>query len=494
MKNIIKIMTLALAVICANTGFSQDTLHLDFGNTQVVPDKAIEDKLVAWGKTLNGKKQDIMIVAYYHKGDFKKFAEQRVEEMFLSVNRKVRNLVNIKSQEAKKGEDYQRTRVDIIYYPEGQDAKSVAEKKKADEKAAKEAEKKKKEEEEKLAKEKKSGSSGSSTAKNDKKEPAKITPNNKPFVANDEFKSRKLLVVLLSENEKAKEKLAGKPDELEAYKANIKAHNENITMAFKKSWNDTPLEFITEAELGEQDMSEKSTGFTVLAPGNKEVEKITFMTYKTIMVYVKGKDLALSEKEFKISLNGPAPQPGDYYLLMSKMRVFYKMQPDINPETQLEEKLKSKTLYVNKDLLELSTEEFKEEYPYPFEIKSEEEITKLANEMDKNALYVKTDVAYNPNMINLMIVEAETGNILSRTSQSGLTKVSMVMPSGRFGSSSGFKLGGNQLNFFICTTCGVAGMELFRLYTAKPKLKRPMINILKDGKKQKKYYTPTTIY
>ncbi len=143
LKNLCSIL---LVLFISTAAKAQDTLHLDFGNTQVVPDKPMEDKIVAWGKTLNGKKQDIMIVAYYHKGEFKKFAEQRLEEMFLSVNRKVRNLVNIKSQEAKKGDDYQRTRVDIIYYPEGQDAKSVAEKKKADEKAAKEAEEKKKKE------------------------------------------------------------------------------------------------------------------------------------------------------------------------------------------------------------------------------------------------------------------------------------------------------------------------------------------------------------
>jgi hypothetical protein len=176
MKNTIKTITLALSIFCINQGFSQDTLHLDFKATQTVPDKVIEDKIVAWGKTLNGKKQDINIVAYYHKGEFKKFAEERLQEMFLSVNRKVRELVTIKTQEAKKGEDYQRTRVDIIHWAEGSDPKTMADKKKAEEKAAKEAEKKKKDEEEKLAKEAKDkeakdkkGSSSSTTAKKDDK-------------------------------------------------------------------------------------------------------------------------------------------------------------------------------------------------------------------------------------------------------------------------------------------------------------------------------------
>jgi len=98
---------------------AQDTLHLDFGNTQTVPDKAMEDKIVAWGKTLDGQKQNIKVYAYYHKGEFKQFAQQRLDEMYLSINRKVRDLVNIKEQETKKGENYQRTRVDIIYWAEG---------------------------------------------------------------------------------------------------------------------------------------------------------------------------------------------------------------------------------------------------------------------------------------------------------------------------------------------------------------------------------------
>ena len=181
MKNIIKTITLALSIFSLNQAFSQDTLHLDFGATQTAPDKAMEDKIVAWGKTLNGKKQDINIIAYYHKGEFKKFAEQRVEEMFLSVNRKVRELVTIKTQEAQKGENYQRTRVDIIYWAEGSDPKTMADKKKAEEKAAKEAEKKKKEEEEKLAKEakdkeakdKKGSSSSAAVKKDEKKEDKK---------------------------------------------------------------------------------------------------------------------------------------------------------------------------------------------------------------------------------------------------------------------------------------------------------------------------------
>lgn len=137
MKNSIKLSVLVLAIISIQQVYAQDTLHLDFGNTQTVPDKAMEDKIVAWGKTLGGKKQDIKVRAYYHKADFKEFAQKRLDEMYLSINRKVRDLVNIKEQETKKGENYQRTRVDIIYWPAGTDEKSMAKDTKKDTKDTK---------------------------------------------------------------------------------------------------------------------------------------------------------------------------------------------------------------------------------------------------------------------------------------------------------------------------------------------------------------------
>ena len=177
MKNIIKFSVILIAITSYQLSFGQDTLHLDFGNTQTVPDKEMEDKIVAWGKTLNGKRQDIKVRAYYHKADFKEFAQKRLDEMYLSLNRKVRELINIKEQEVKKGENYQRVRVDIIYWAEGSDPKSLEKKKEADEKAAKEVEKKKKDE----------GKSGKSDKGKDKKEVEK--KDEKKEVKKDDKKS-----------------------------------------------------------------------------------------------------------------------------------------------------------------------------------------------------------------------------------------------------------------------------------------------------------------
>lgn len=145
MKKIIKLSVILIAITSFQLSFGQDTLHLDFGNTQTVPDKAMEDKIVAWGKTLNGKKQDIKVRAYYHKADFKEFAQKRLDEMYLSLNRKVRDVINIKEQEVKKGDNYQRVRVDIIYWPTGMDEKSLAKDNKKDAKEDKKEDKKEKE-------------------------------------------------------------------------------------------------------------------------------------------------------------------------------------------------------------------------------------------------------------------------------------------------------------------------------------------------------------
>lgn len=133
-----------LTFVVANLAIAQsDTLHLNFAPTQTVPNDSIEARIVKWGKSLKGQHVDIDVVAYYHKSDFKNLADARVDEMYLSLNRKVRDLITIKSQGSKKGKDSQRTRVDIIYWPSGTDGKAaIADKKKDDKKDDKKTDKK----------------------------------------------------------------------------------------------------------------------------------------------------------------------------------------------------------------------------------------------------------------------------------------------------------------------------------------------------------------
>ncbi len=140
MKNplFFSLRTVVLALFCAvaSHGKAQyDTLHIYYHNTAVTPHDTSLAKLDRWIKSLNGNKVDLTVVGYYHKLEFKKFAQERVDEMFLVLNRKSRSSFNIQEMVTKKGKDYQRTTVDLIYKRPAA-AEKTAENKKSENKGA----------------------------------------------------------------------------------------------------------------------------------------------------------------------------------------------------------------------------------------------------------------------------------------------------------------------------------------------------------------------
>lgn len=147
-----KAPVMAILLFCSTFGFSQkDTLHLPYHHTQIAPHDSTVAKIEAWAKKLNGQHVDIEVVAYFHKPEFKKFAQQRCDELFLILNRKARSLITIVFIGPKRGEPSQKTLVDIAYKPtvtpeaaaaEAAKEKAAAEEKKLAEKAAKDSEKK----------------------------------------------------------------------------------------------------------------------------------------------------------------------------------------------------------------------------------------------------------------------------------------------------------------------------------------------------------------
>lgn len=131
-----------------------DTLHLYFKGQQTKAADTTEAKIAAWARTLNGKKVNVVIVAYYDISDFKTLATERKDEMYLSVMRKARDVVNIEKTEIKKGSKSQRFTVDIIYQsPESiaMKEKEAAETKAKEKELAKEKEKEKEKQKEKEA-------------------------------------------------------------------------------------------------------------------------------------------------------------------------------------------------------------------------------------------------------------------------------------------------------------------------------------------------------
>lgn len=164
---------LLFTFIFSASGFGQSgTLHLNYVSTQIELNDTSIAKLDDWVKSLNGRHVDIQVVAYFHRPEFKKFASQRADELFLILNRKARSLITITFIGPRKGENYQRSTVDVIYQPTLSPEELAAAKAKAtaETETARTAEKKKKEEE-KAAKQEKPAEKV--VAKKEEEKPAK---------------------------------------------------------------------------------------------------------------------------------------------------------------------------------------------------------------------------------------------------------------------------------------------------------------------------------
>lgn len=188
---------------------SQDTLHLNYHFTQILPHDSTQAKIDKWVKSLNGQHVDIKVIAYFNRSEFKKVSQQRCDELFLVLNRKARSLITIEFIGTKAGKDYQRTMVDIIYSYTGAAEKAAAaaiaekEKQKAEEKLAEEqkaAEKLAKKEQERIEKE------ARQKEEQAKEEKANKAKEEKPAAEDKEDKKKKESAEKNEEKESKKEK------------------------------------------------------------------------------------------------------------------------------------------------------------------------------------------------------------------------------------------------------------------------------------------------
>lgn len=390
-----------------------DTLHLNYVQVQTKMPDSTEAKIAQWAKSLNGRHVDVNVIAYYHKSEFKKYAQERADEMFLILNRKARALITIQSINTKKGESSQRSRVDVIYTSSGGATAPVAKTEPAKPKAAEEKPAApaavKTESKQKPAPAKKEAVAKTESqptevkaaeepapAKKEKAVPAApIAAKNMVFSPNIELKERKLMVVLITGNQ---------------------IYNDNVTNAFKNSWKDSEVGFITDSELAAAGQDKKAE-WVLLIPEKKEQSGLTFMTYQVAMTYVKGKKYEEYKKPFKIAVRNDASE-ADLTLLIYKIRVYYAFREEFN-RGQLKESLAAKTLYVDKALTEVTESEFKAEYPFPVMFATADEVAGHANSKESGAAYLKMDA--NGSTLNLLIVDAETGAIMART-ESGVNK------------------------------------------------------------------------
>ncbi len=115
LRNIRLIIVFAILMLNMSAYSQSDTLHVYFQGSLTKVLDSNEVKIGNWVKNLKGKKVNLDILGYYEKSEFKPQSNERVEGIFLVVNRKARDLVTIKSMGPVKGKKSQRSTVDIVY-------------------------------------------------------------------------------------------------------------------------------------------------------------------------------------------------------------------------------------------------------------------------------------------------------------------------------------------------------------------------------------------
>jgi hypothetical protein len=217
----LKVLMLLMAIGFSLTSVAQyDTLHLYYNNISVTPHDTTLAKMDKWIKSLNGKHQDMKVVGYYHKLEFKKYAQERVDEMFLVINRKARSLFTIEEMVTRKGKDFQRTTVDLIYKPTG-GAVAAKEKPATKEKEGAKAETKGEKEETKTAKAKKEEKESDKEEKAEKPKKEKPAKEEKEKSSKDDDEKdkkddKKVSEKKEKEKKKTKEEKPGKTETWEA--------------------------------------------------------------------------------------------------------------------------------------------------------------------------------------------------------------------------------------------------------------------------------------
>ena len=329
-----------------------------------------------------------------------------------------------------------------------------------------------------------------------------ISIANEEYSRNDEFAKRKLLLVLYEEDATTIQELTKKGDNnaLEKYKLDIKKYNDNIQSSFKEYWGDKPQEAITmsSAQLLKNEELEK---FTIITSEIESKENIEFFVFTLNFIYSttnkKGvKKYFYDTRDFKVSLQSEVPTKADFLFLTTKLKIYFGLEKEFD-RTGLEKFLAKKTLLIDKDITSMSSAEIKEAYSFPFKVLKSEQISELVDQNDKNSLYFKLDIDYIDKMtlINFMIIDCETGKIISRCNLSGLTKVSWNMPSEHHKKNLAFynPKDGN-VNTYPGTGYGHVGAEIMRIYTKQATLKKTQLTYLSSEKKQFNSFKKLMLY
>ena len=318
------------------------------------------------------------------------------------------------------------------------------------------------------------------------------------FNIKNEFKERELLIVLYEPNAQSIEKLnkKGTPEEIDKYKNDIKKYNENIKFSFDEQWKDKPHQFMLQSKI-EKLSIEDLKKYIIITSEMEQIEKIKFSVFTLNTIYSqknkKGNVIFFNDsRNFKVNIQGGVPSKSDLFFLNTKIKTYFGIEKQFDRQN-LKEILSKKTLLINKDMTKMTASEIKENYKYPFKVSNSDEIYDLSEKKDINSLYFKLDI--DGEAITFMIVDCESGKIISRSNLSGLTKVSWNSSSNNSASNRAFfNQKDHKINTYPGTSYGLIGNEIARVYTAKAKLKKINLRHLSSKEKQFSIYGRLMIY
>ncbi len=265
-------------------------------------------------------------------------------------------------------------------------------------------------------------------------QPKEVDPTLEP----KEVQSRTLLVMLMAEDPKKVAKLAGKPEDLATYRAEIEQFNVNLKWVFEKFWKfSTKVDFKPVPEATKMSKGKAGKGYCLFnyrvekvgapAPPSKEIALQPPYTklskpdeYGYFDIRLPEKMLPTQAPVAKVKLPFYAPNLDDmvFGVTLLQRELQHKLD-NIDPKAEYKQldfaaqALKTNTLLINKfeieeDLIDERT--FKRAYPYDYEINHPDSISNHILDQDPGFSYVKI-IPEGIDQLRHYVINCEDGTV-----------------------------------------------------------------------------------
>ncbi len=253
------------------------------------------------------------------------------------------------------------------------------------------------------------------------------------FNFSGEFEKRTLVWIPFIADEKVVEKLESKGGKaaVEAFYEEMNHVNTMVAESFTKHWDKTPFQVMSNADFN--NLSDyKKEKYVAMRGSHGQLHKISFIFFDFEQTYFnKYRNVKTANEVYKVSDDTGLIQEGDIIYLIQKIKVKMGWRNEYDRES-LSAFLDSKTLLLPESD-KYSKEDLEKVYPHPYKFISDvKEIIDAKNSLDDRYLYIKLEfVDDKPNSMdyitddlpNFMLIDAETGNAISRSRMSGVTGI-----------------------------------------------------------------------